>query len=154
MAELKIGRPKKEFDKRNFEYLCALHCTEDEIAGFFQMGRETLRMKVEQTYEGRCFRDVSRSLSMHGKISLRRNQFKLAKRHPAMAVFLGKQILEQKDDSPTSIEVNVQNNNDGRAISTGPVINLTPVRSLHLPPPEAVQEIEIPPAPEAPNEPK
>lgn len=149
-----MGRPRKEFEKSQFEYLCALHCTEEEIAGFFGMTIESLRVRVKEYYEGRTFFEVSRSFSMHGKISLRRNQFRLAKRHPAMAVFLGKQILEQKDDSPTSIEVNVQNNNDGRAISTGPVINLTPVRSLHLPPPEAVQEIEIPPAPEAPNEPK
>ena len=99
------GRPKIEIDKRQFESLCNLQCTLDEIAGFFQCSRDTIERWCKNTYsEG--FADTYKVYSQNGKISLRRQQFKLAEKSYAMAIWLGKQYLGQTDkiEATTSFE--------------------------------------------------
>ena len=39
------GRPKKYIDKDEFEKLCALQCTENEICGFFDVTDKTGRCR-------------------------------------------------------------------------------------------------------------
>lgn len=99
------GRPKIEIDKRQFESLCNLQCTLEEIAGFFQCSRDTIERWCKNTYsEG--FADTYKVYSQNGKISLRRQQFKLAEKSYAMAIWLGKQYLGQTDkiEATTSFE--------------------------------------------------
>lgn len=92
----KRGRPKKEIDRTNFEKLCGMQCTLKEIAGFFDCSEDTIERWCKRTYKEN-FADAFKNYSAAGLISLRRNQFKLAERSAAMAIFLGKQYLHQSD---------------------------------------------------------
>lgn len=91
-----MARPRKEIDQKQFENLCGLQCTLDEICGWFDVTDKTLDGWCKRTY-GSSFSDVFREKRGAGKISLRRAQFRLAEKNAAMAIFLGKQYLGQKD---------------------------------------------------------
>jgi hypothetical protein len=99
------GRPKKEFDKQVFEGLCSIQCTEAEIAGCFKTTTDTIDRWCKDTY-GEGFSETYKKLSADGKMSLRRMQFKLAERSAAMAIFLGKQYLGQRDVPEPTAEAN------------------------------------------------
>lgn len=104
MAINKGGRPKKEIDQRQFESLCALQCTKDEICFFFDnIDEKTLTRWCKDTYK-MGFSDVFKIKSANGKISLRRYQFELAKKNPSMAIFLGKNYLGQRDSFPEEVD--------------------------------------------------
>lgn len=92
----KMGRPKKEIDKTNFEKLCGLQCTLEEIAGFFDCSADTIERWCKGEYKT-TFAEAYKRYSAPGKASLRRIQFKLAERNAAMAIFLGKNYLGQRD---------------------------------------------------------
>lgn len=91
-----MGRPKKEIDVDQFRKLCALQCTEVEIAAFFECDQDTVCNWCKRTF-GMTFLDTYKVFSSQGKIALRRYQFKQAEKNPAMAIFLGKNWLEQTD---------------------------------------------------------
>lgn len=114
MGENKGGRPKKEIDKKQFESLCAMQCTKDEICYFFDnIDEKTLTRWCKDTY-GMGFSDIYKVKSVNGKISLRRYQFELAKKSAVMAIFLGKNYLNQRDNFPEEIdtsEINKSLNN-------------------------------------------
>ena len=82
----KMGRPRKEIDKDMFERFCGIFCTEEEIAGFFKCEKSTIERWCKRTY-GKTFADVYKIYTANGKMSLRRMQFKLAEKSPAMAIF-------------------------------------------------------------------
>jgi hypothetical protein len=58
---------------------------------------ETLNKWCKENYDGRTFLDVFKEKRENGLISLRRTQFQLAEKSPAMAIFLGKNLLGQTD---------------------------------------------------------
>ena len=91
------GRPKKEIDKKIFEKLCGLQCTHEEIAGVFDCSADTIERWCKREY-GETFAETYKKHSAKGKTSLRRIQFKLAEKSAAMAIFLGKNYLGQKDN--------------------------------------------------------
>lgn len=101
MNKNKSGRPKKQIDQKQFENLCGLQCTKEEICGFFEITDKTLDRWCRETYR-KEFSEVFREKRGLGKISLRRNQWRLSETNAAMAIFLGKNFLGQKD----SIETN------------------------------------------------
>lgn len=94
------GRPPKEIDAEQFEKLCSMQCTLDEISGWFKCSKDTISAWCKRTY-GEGFSDVYKKFSQDGKISLRRYQFELAKHNASMAIFLGKQYLGQKEQVET-----------------------------------------------------
>lgn len=96
-----MPRPRKEIDKANFEKLCGLQCTKEEICGFFDLTDKTLESWCKRTYKA-GFSEVFRQKRGTGKISLRRYQFELAKKNANMAIWLGKQYLGQKDSPDNS----------------------------------------------------
>ena len=98
------GRPRKEIDKDNFEKLCGLLCTEEEIASFFDCSADTIERWCKRTYKAN-FAEVYKSKCQNGKIALRRYQFKLAEKSPAMAIFLGKNMLGQTDYIKNDVQV-------------------------------------------------
>ena len=101
---LKGGRPPVPIDKEQFEKLCAIQATEEEIAGWFKCSEETIRRWCKKTY-GLQFCEVYKRLSANGRISLRRTQFKIAEAGNAtMAIWLGKQILGQRDRQDVALE--------------------------------------------------
>ncbi len=106
MERKKMGRPLANIDRREFEKLCAMQCTEEEICAWFGVTDKTLCGFCKREYEGRTFSEVYKEKRAVGKISLRRTQFHLAEKSAAMAIFLGKQYLGQKD------EVAVDNGNN------------------------------------------
>ena len=102
-----MARPRTEIDKKQFENLCGLQCTKEEICAFFELTDKTLESWCKRTYE-KGFSEVFREKRGIGKISLRRSQFELAKKNANMAIWLGKQYLEQRDHA--QIEVRHENN--------------------------------------------
>lgn len=93
----RTGRPRKKIDKTQFEKLCGLQCTLAEIAGFFDCSEDTVERWALREYKSN-FADCFKKYSAPGKVSLRRSQFRLAERNAAMAIWLGKQYLGQKDN--------------------------------------------------------
>lgn len=89
-----MARPRKEIDRDEFEKLCALQCTKAEVAGFFNVSEDTIERWCKRTYK-ESFAVVFANKRSGGKISLRRSQFRLAERDSRMAIWLGKQYLEQ-----------------------------------------------------------
>ena len=101
-------------DKKQFENLCGLQCTLLEICDFFDVEDDTLNSWCKKTY-GTTFSEVFKQKRGKGQISLRRMQWKLAEKNTAMAIFLGKQYVGQKDkieytdDGMKSINENINN---------------------------------------------
>ena len=91
-----MARPSTKIDKEQFEKLCALMCTEEEIAGFFDCSVDTINRFCKRVFS-LSFADAFKKCSSLGKIGLRRNQFKIAESNATMAIFLGKQYLGQRD---------------------------------------------------------
>lgn len=92
----KGGRPRANIDKNQFEKLCGLQCTQEEICGFFGITDKTLTRWCKDTYK-KSFSEIFREKRELGKVSLRRSQWKLAEKNAAMAIFLGKNFLGQSD---------------------------------------------------------
>ena len=91
------GRPLTEIDNREFEGCCKILCTKDEICDIFSIDEKTLTAWCEREY-GMGFSDTYKKLSANGKKSLRRKQFELADTNATMAIWLGKNILGQRDE--------------------------------------------------------
>ena len=94
-----MARPLKEINQKDFEKLCGLQCTQEEICGFFGVTDKTLRSWCRRTY-GRSFSEIFSQKRGLGKISLRRHQFRLAEKNANIAIWLGKQYLGQKEPDP------------------------------------------------------
>lgn len=84
------GRPKFQIDYDAVKKLASIMCTEKEIASFLGCDERTLQRDEE-------FCRIYKEGKETGKMSLRRMQWKLAEKSYAMAIFLGKQYLGQKD---------------------------------------------------------
>jgi hypothetical protein len=78
-------------DLEELEKLAALHCTQEEAAGWFGIARETLSRKLRQ----KRYREAWDRGKLRGLVSLRRKQFQ--KNTDAMLIWLGKQYLGQRD---------------------------------------------------------
>lgn len=92
-----MARPRKEIDQEQFEKLCGIQCTKEEIADWFDCSEDTIERFCKETY-GESFTVVFQKKRRVGKISLRRSQWQLAKKSAAMAIFLGKNYLGQSDE--------------------------------------------------------
>ena len=107
-----MARPRKEIDQKQFENLCGLQCTLEEICGWFDVCSDTLETWCKRTCK-RSFSEVFAQKRGAGKISLRRSQWRLAEKNANMAIFLGKQYLGQKDEPERQTDGRVQEENDG-----------------------------------------
>lgn len=92
----KMGRPKKVIDKNNFESLCGMQCTLEEVCDFFGVTDKTLNSWCKREY-GTTFSEVFRQKRNIGKISLRRHGFELAKKVPSVHIFYAKNYLGMSD---------------------------------------------------------
>lgn len=90
------GRPKKEIDYILAEKLANIMCTQEEIATMFDCDVRTLQRDEE-------FCRVFKKGKENGKMSLRRNQWKLSEKNTAMAIWLGKQYLGQRDTNNADV---------------------------------------------------
>lgn len=101
-----MSRPRKEIDQKQFENLCGLQCTKEEICGWFEITDKTLENWCKRTYRS-GFSEVFRQKRGLGKISLRRHQWRLAEKNANMAIWLGKQYLGQKDQPEIDVAVKI-----------------------------------------------
>ncbi len=97
-----MARPRKEIDQKQFENLCGLQCTLEEICGWFDVTDKTLDGWCKRTYHA-SFSEVFKQKRGAGKISLRRSQWRLAEKSATMAIFLGKQFLGQRDSVDVAV---------------------------------------------------
>lgn len=74
-----MARPRKEIDQRQFEKLCGLQCTEEEIADFFGVSVDTIDRWCKRTYK-KGFAEVFKQKRSIGRVSLRRMQWSLAEK--------------------------------------------------------------------------
>ncbi len=94
------GRKPVEIDFEQLEKLSVLHCTDEEIAAYFNCTVRTIENRRKQP----DFREVMERGRAKGCISLRRIQMKLAEGgNAAMAIWLGKQLLGQRDVTPVEL---------------------------------------------------
>jgi AraC-like DNA-binding protein len=90
----KVGRPKIEINEDQLEKLASILCTMEEMASFFGCSVDTLE---------RNFADTIKKGKDKGRMSLRRLQFEKAQTgNTTMLIWLGKQMLGQKDKIETS----------------------------------------------------
>lgn len=93
---MKTGRRKILIDFKELERLCHIQCTEQEIADWFHCSVDTIERRIKENTDG-TFAEYFGKHRVGGKIALRRNLFKLAEKHPSMAIFLAKNWLGMKD---------------------------------------------------------
>ena len=104
-----MGRPRVKIDPVELEKLCLMQCTDEEIAAFFGVSTRTIerRKKVQR------FRDIMDQAKAKGRVSVRRNLFRLANGgNVAAAIFLAKNLLGYRD-----VLSNEHSGPDGRPIS-------------------------------------
>lgn len=112
MAKGQIKQKQATISQEQFEALCAIQCTSEEICAVLRVSDKTLERWCQATY-GEHFSVVFKQKREYGKSSLRRTQWKLAEKNSAMAIWLGKQYLNQTDKIDTNIgDFTIKVNND------------------------------------------
>ena len=94
----KTKGPQSTKDWEEFEKLCEMQCTKNELASWWNVHPDTLVTRVEEEY-GLKFSIVYDEKRSRGKISLRRSQWQKAvdQKSVPMLIWLGKQYLGQTD---------------------------------------------------------
>ena len=93
-----MARPKKVINQKQFESLCAIQCTKEEICNVLDVTDKTLTRWCNEVYN-LSFSEVYEQKRDIGRMSLRRNQFKLAESgNTTMQIWLGKQVLKQSEN--------------------------------------------------------
>lgn len=88
------GRKAVHIDLEQVERLCALQCTDEEVASFFGVNVRTIERRKEQP----AFAEAVARGKAKGRLSLRRSLWGLAaKGNPAANIFLAKNLLGYKD---------------------------------------------------------
>ena len=75
---------QRELDRRQFEILCGMQCSVEELCGWFGCDETALNTWCVDTY-GEEFRSAFDRLAMMGRIALRRDQGAAAKKNVSMA---------------------------------------------------------------------
>jgi hypothetical protein len=110
----RAGRKLIQIDLVELEKLCVLQCTEYEIACWFGISVRTIQSRRKQ----RKFREVMERGKAKGRISVRRVQMKLMDQgNAAMAIWLGKQLLGQRDVTP----IELTGHAEGSPAKIGPI---------------------------------
>lgn len=98
-----MARPQIDISKEDFEKLCVLQCTKQDIANWFECSEDTIERWCKRVY-GESFAVVFSQKREKGKVSLRRMQWQSAEHgNVTMQIFLGKQYLGQKDQQGIEI---------------------------------------------------
>lgn len=81
----------REIDRKQFESLCGMQCSVEELCGWFGCDEAVLNAWCMDTY-GEDFRSAFDRLAMMGRIVLRRDQVAAAKKNVSMARHLEAQL--------------------------------------------------------------
>lgn len=125
--QLEEEHEKIPINKEQFEKLCSMFCTGDEIAGWFYCSQWTINYWCKKTY-GETFSEVYAKLSMRGNISLRRLMLHHAARNAVMSIFLAKNYLGMKDNpdddaNKENIRLLMEIKNAMQEVAKSPVID-------------------------------
>lgn len=90
------GRPPVDIKEKEFDSLCAMQCTEEEIAAFYGCTIDTINNWCKRTF-GMTFSEVYPQKRALGKASLRRAGFKMAQTNPSVHIFYAKNFLGMTD---------------------------------------------------------
>lgn len=89
-----MARPEAKIDVTELEKLCTMQCTDEEVAAFFGVSTRTIERRRRQPRFG----EVMERARAKGRVSVRRNLFKLANAgNIAAAIFLAKNLLGYRD---------------------------------------------------------
>ena len=95
MTDVKMGRPLIELDLKLLEELCTIGCTDSELAACLDVSLKTIENRKREDEE---FLRIYKRGHESGKMSLRRRQWQKAMEgNIGMLIWLGKQLLGQKD---------------------------------------------------------
>lgn len=111
VPETRMGRPPKLHDDeetlKTIEGLARIQCTQREAAAVLRVHPDTFGDFLRSHEKARqAWEDGLQS----GKASLRRNQWKMSESNPTMAIWLGKQWLDQTDKSDTTTTLDATDN--------------------------------------------
>ena len=96
------GHPPAKIDKEELEKLCVLQCTQGEIAAYFAVTRRTIENYAAKPEYG----EIMERGRLKGLISVRRRQMQLMDSgNVTMAIWLGKQLLGQKDKMEHDVDL-------------------------------------------------
>ena len=101
--------PRKRIDQDQFEKLCTMGCTRDDICNFFDVGKDTLIRWCKDVYDGKTFAEARDLFLVEMKINIRKAQFKHMEKSPDMAKYLGKIYLGQDEKQTISVETKNSN---------------------------------------------
>ena len=91
---------RSDIDLVELEKLCQLSCTDEEIAAWFGTSTRTIERRRREPK----FAEIMARGKAKGRISVRRMQMKLLEQGNAtMGIWLGKQLLGQKDQVATEV---------------------------------------------------
>lgn len=94
-----MGRPRKEISKADIDYWAGMQATGTEVCAMLEIDRDTLNSRIREWTNGKhkTFSSYFSEKKEGGRCKLREIQMNLAKTAPAVAIFLGKNYLGQKD---------------------------------------------------------
>ena len=102
-----MARKETALDEGEAEKLGMLGATYEDMAAWFGVSTRTIERRMASEKSGFC-RAYKKGLGRL-KVSLRRQQIELAKNgNPTMLIWLGKQLLEQRDKSDATNQVTVK----------------------------------------------
>ena len=94
------GRKPLEIDLEQLEKLASLQCTDRELAAFYRCTTRTIEKRRKEP----AFKEALERGKAMGQISVRRAQMKLLEAGNAtMGIWLGKQLLGQRDVTPVEL---------------------------------------------------
>jgi len=102
-----MARPRIEIDYEEVIKLCHIQATAEEIAYVLGVSADTLDRRLKEKYDI-GFAEFFKKHSAMGKISLRRNMFKLSETNATMAIWLSKQHLGMRDNLPEEAPIEEQ----------------------------------------------
>ena len=93
-ARPRAGSKAIRIDLTELEKLCALQCTDSEVAAFFEVSARTIERRRKKS----AFAEAMERGRARGRLSLRRSLWGLAvKGNPAANIFLAKNLLGYRD---------------------------------------------------------
>lgn len=101
-----MPRPFPNITKEQFQKLCELQCSQAEMCRFFNTTDKTLTKWCKENYN-MPYKECFAVFREGGLVCLRRYQWSLAEKNAAMAIWLGKQHLAQKDSQVLELEKKV-----------------------------------------------
>jgi hypothetical protein len=132
-----MARPQAKIDIVELEKLCGMQCTDEEVAAFFDVSSRT----IERRRHVQRFREVMDRARAKGRVSVRRNLFRLANAgNIAAAIFLAKNLLGYKDvvanehSGPNGTAIQIATKPDLKQLTDEELRQLRDIADKTLPP--------------------